>query len=183
MPFIKRNPVVVLSFLAKQAVQDYLYKFDNKMDFYPNAEVALEARAKHPLLGQSSNNGFKEQDIKIPEKKTDDQMNIKLVFALSILDSGTKATASDLDTESSEGTESGSENESMPDLESDGGTPLATVTPVQKFVPPIDLEEAYKMVNVAKEDQGTDSDSSKKTGTTQVSCQMVNTTQNFLFHF
>ena len=122
MPFIKRNPVVVLSFLAKQAVRDYLYKFDNKMDFYPNAEMALQARAKHPLLGQSSNNGFKDQDIRIPEKKTDDQMNIKLVFALSILDSGTKASASDLDTESSDGTSSDSDNDSMPELESDVGT-------------------------------------------------------------
>ena len=171
MPFIKRNPVVVLSFLAKQAVQDYLYKFDNKMDFYPNAEAALEARAKHPFLGQSSNDSFKEQDIRIPEKKTDDQMNIKLVFALSILDSGTKATASDLDTESSEGTENGSDDDNMPDLESDGDTPLATVTPVQKFIPPIDLKEAYEAIEVAEEDQGTNSDASKETGTTQVSCK------------
>ena len=145
-----------------------------KWDFYPNAELALQARAKHPFLGQSSNNGFKDQDIRIPDKKTDDQMNIKLVFALSILDSGTKATASDLDTESSEGTGSESENDSMPDLESDGGTPLATVTPlpVRKFIPPVDLEEAYKTIDVAAtEEQGEDSDISEKTGTTQVSCR------------
>ena len=141
------------------------------MDFYPNAKVALEAHAKHPFLGQSSNNGFKEQDIRIPEWKTGDQMNIKLVFALSILDSRTKATASDLDTESSESTENGSDNDKMPDLESDGDTPLATVTPVQKFIPPIDLKEAFEMIEVAEEDQGADSDASKETGTTQVPCK------------
>ena len=77
MPFIKWNPVVVLSFLAKQAVLDYLYKFDDKMDFYTNAKMALQARAKHLFLGQSSNHGFKDQDIRIPEKKTEDYMNTK----------------------------------------------------------------------------------------------------------
>ena len=116
----------------------------------PNAEIALQARARHPLLGQSSNNGFKEQDIKIPDRKTEEQMNIKLVFALSILDSGTKATASDLDTESSDGTGTDSDNDSMPELESDVGTPLAAVTPipVRKFIPPVDLREAYNSLNV-----------------------------------
>ena len=87
------------------------------------------------------------------------------------MDSGTKATASDLDTESSEGTEDDSDKDSMPDLESDGDAPLATVTPVQKFVPPIDLEEAYNTIDFTKEDQGTDSDTSKKTGITQISYQ------------
>ena len=174
MPFIKRNPVVVLSFLAKQAVQDYLYRFDSKMDFYPNAEIALQARARHPLLGQSSNNGFKEQDIRIPDRKTEEQMNIKLVFALSILDSGTKATASDLDTESSDGTGTDSDNDSMPELESDVGTPLATVTPIpdRKFIPPVDLKEAYNSLDVdEKGEQETNSEDTEMTGVTQVSCR------------
>ena len=102
MIYIKDHQKVVIKFLAKMAVQDYLYNFDHIKQIMKDDPFDFEPfRQRHPIIGKEPISSFYTNTSKrmtIPNKMTEKEIDAAREFTLAILSTGI-ATNSDVETD------------------------------------------------------------------------------------